>query len=214
MKAGEAAFGRLGAAAVRALGATWRVRYAGTEHVEAARRAGPGPVIFAFWHGRFFPLCPTHRGRKICVLASEHRDGGRVAAIVTRMGYGCVRGSSETGGWRAARRLIRAVRAGSDAAIPVDGPRGPRGVAKAGPALVARATGAPIVPVTTHARPCWTVRSWDRFVVPPPGALVTIRYGEPIVVAGDAGGGVRRATQRLEAVLNRLTGELDARNPQ
>ncbi len=205
MTLSDETFGRLVAPVVTALGATWRVRVAGEEHVRRAREIGPGPVIFAFWHGRFFPLCSTHRARGICVLASEHRDGGRVAAVVGRMGYSSVRGSSETGGWRAARRLIRAVREGADVAIPVDGPRGPRGVAKPGPALVARATGAPIVPVTTDARPRWTVRSWDRFLVPPPLARVHVIYGAPVVVDGEGAEGIRRATERLERALHALT---------
>jgi lysophospholipid acyltransferase (LPLAT)-like uncharacterized protein len=52
--------------------------------------------------------------------------------------------------------------------------------------LIARRTGAPIIPVGAAADRAWFFGSWDRFLVPRPFAHVRIVYGEPLHVARDA----------------------------
>ena len=66
---------RAGHALLLALGATWRVRFTGREHVDAARRLARGPVMYVFTHGLLLPLAYTHRDRNIQIMVSESRDG-------------------------------------------------------------------------------------------------------------------------------------------
>ena len=49
-----------------ALGATYRYRVAGLEHLQAAERLGP--PIHAFWHGRILPGAIYFKRRGIVVI--------------------------------------------------------------------------------------------------------------------------------------------------
>jgi lysophospholipid acyltransferase (LPLAT)-like uncharacterized protein len=198
-----------GAAVIRALGFTWRIRIESTDALERARALAPR-VIFAFWHGRLLPLSFTHRNRRIHVLASEHADGEMLGQTIRRLGFGHVRGSSTRGGTRAILELAEKVRAGFDLGITVDGPRGPRGVVKPGVVEVARQTGAVIVPITSASNRRRVFASWDAFELPAPFARVVVRYGEPVTVAPGADRALVE-TRRLEVerTLTRITEEAD-----
>ena len=43
--------------------------------------------------------------------------------------------------------------------------------------------GAVIVPVHAQADRAWRLDSWDRFLIPKPGARVTVTYGRPFEVS-------------------------------
>ena len=95
-------------------------------------------------HGRIFPATYYWRNRGIVVMTSKNHDGEAIAQCIQRFGYGAARGSSSRGGLRALAEMIRFVRNGRDTAFTIDGPRGPRYVAKQGPVLLALKTGAAI----------------------------------------------------------------------
>jgi len=115
---------RAGAALLRLLASTWRVRPVNDGPLNEARRSGQH-VLFALWHGELLPLLWYQRGRGVAVLISEHRDGEIVAQIAESLGYRTVRGSSSRGASRALLGLARAIEEGHDGAITPDGPRGP-----------------------------------------------------------------------------------------
>jgi lysophospholipid acyltransferase (LPLAT)-like uncharacterized protein len=167
---------RAGAMLVRALAVTWRVREVnGARHRDAL--ASGQRVIYAFWHGELLPLLWHHRGQRIAVVVSEHRDGEIIARIAERFGYATVRGSSSRGASRALIGLMRAVEAGYHGAVTPDGPRGPAHVFAPGAAIAAQRTGAPILPIRVSASRAWRLRSWDRFLIPKDCARVRIVYG-------------------------------------
>jgi lysophospholipid acyltransferase (LPLAT)-like uncharacterized protein len=92
-----------------------------------------------------------------------------------------------------------------------DGPRGPAGVAKPGVIGLARASGAPLVPVGISAAPAKQFGSWDRALLPLPFARVACRYGKPIhVPKKSAGDAFEKLRSEFEATLNRMNRELDA----
>jgi lysophospholipid acyltransferase (LPLAT)-like uncharacterized protein len=64
----------------------------------------------------------------------------------------------------------------------VDGPRGPRGVVKAGLISMARLSGVPIAPVSISVSRAWVLNSWDRFLIPKPFSTVFIHWGTPMPV--------------------------------
>jgi lysophospholipid acyltransferase (LPLAT)-like uncharacterized protein len=199
----------VGAAVIRCLGVTWRIRIEASEKLERARSLSP-QVIFVFWHGRLLPLSYTHRNRHIHVLASEHADGEMLGQTIRRLGFGHVRGSSTRGGARALLELAQKVRSGFDLGVTVDGPRGPKGVVKPGVVEVARQTGAAIVPITTASSRRRIFRSWDAFEMPAPFARVVVRYGDPVTVGEGADrSGVEAKRLEVERVLSRITEEAD-----
>lgn len=171
----------LGAALLRALGATWRIEWRGVD--ECHRRIASGErCIFALWHARLLPLAFTHRGRGIVVLVSRHRDGEIIARIVERLGFVTARGSSTRGGEEGVREMLELARARRLLGITPDGPRGPAERVKPGLVYLASRTGLPVVPVAAGFRSAWVFRSWDRFRVPWPFARVVVAYGEPIAL--------------------------------
>jgi lysophospholipid acyltransferase (LPLAT)-like uncharacterized protein len=198
-----------GAFVIRALGATWRIRVEDEELLVRARTLSPR-VVFAVWHGRMLPFAFTHRDRHVHVLASQHQDGEMLGQTIRRLGFGHVRGSSTRGGIGAILGLVEKVRAGFDAGITVDGPRGPRGVAKAGIVEVARQSGAVIVPITSASDRRRVFASWDAFELPLPFARVVIRYGEPMLLEPDADRAALEARRLdVERELKRITGDAD-----
>jgi lysophospholipid acyltransferase (LPLAT)-like uncharacterized protein len=77
------------------------------------------------------------------------------------------------------------VEEGRSVAFTIDGPRGPRYVAKPGPVLLARNTQEPIVPFYTAVEDGWVLHSWDRFVIPKPFTRVYLRVGRLVMVPLD-----------------------------
>lgn len=83
--------------------------------------------------------------------------------------------------------MARRIREGLDAGFTIDGPRGPRYVAKVGPIILARMTGVPIQVFHIGADRGKTIeRTWDHFLLPGLFARAVIVAGNPIRVPRDA----------------------------
>jgi lysophospholipid acyltransferase (LPLAT)-like uncharacterized protein len=171
--------------AINLIGATLRFRVEGGEHWEEASRGG-GLPIHTFWHDRIFPGAYFFRRRRIVIMTSRSFDGEYIARFIQRFGYGAVRGSSSRGAVGALVELARLVRAGCPAGFSIDGPRGPRHVAKMGAVLLAKRTGQAVLPFGVNAERFWSLGSWDRMQIPKPFSRVTVRFAPPIRVAPDA----------------------------
>ena len=190
---------------IGALGATARFRVEGWEHWEAAWRGGP--PILAFWHEQIFLTTYYFRGRRIVVMTSQSFDGEYIARFIQRFGYGAARGSSTRGGVGALVEMARLVRRGFAAGFTVDGPRGPRRVAKTGALLLAKKTGRPVLPFAVTAARSWRLGSWDRLQIPAPFTRASVRLGAPIGVSADADAGELEARRaELQRALDRLAG--------
>ncbi len=176
----------LGYFAVLLVGRSLRWTIRGRENFEAALGTGK-PPIFTFWHWEIFSATWFWRRRGIVVMTSQNFDGEYIARIIQKHGYGAARGSSSRGATRALKEMIRAMRRGKPTAFTIDGPRGPRHVAKPGSVLLAKATGAPIVCFHIAPRHAYTFRkSWDQFQIPYPFSAVAIFVAPPIMVSRDA----------------------------
>src|SRR4029079_13557427 len=147
-RAEVAAIAGLGYPLIASLGATYRFRVEGLEHLRAAEALGH--PIHAFWHGRILPATIYFRRRGIVVITSENYDGEWIARIITKFGYGTARGSTSRGGSRALLQLVRDVKSNA-VAFTLDGPRGPAEVAQPGAVWLAKATGNPLVPFHAEA---------------------------------------------------------------
>src|SRR5882762_881537 len=171
--------------AIEMIGSTVRFTVDGWENWEAASSNGKLP-IYTFWHNRVFLATYFWRRRRIVVMTSRSFDGEYIARFIQRFGYGAVRGSSTRGATGAVVEMVRLMRAGCPTAFTIDGPKGPRYVAKMGAVLLAKKTGSPILPFTITAKRFWTARkSWDQSQVPKPLTRVRVDIAPPIYVPPD-----------------------------
>lgn len=196
--------GWLGYLAIALLGRSVRWEEEGREHLRAIRAQGAG-AIFTFWHGRIFPATWYWRRRGIVVMTSLNYDGEIIARCIRRHGYGVARGSSSQAGFRALAEMARAIRNGADVAFTVDGPRGPRSVAKQGPVILARKTGAAILCFDIGLSRRIQLNSWDQFQIPLPFSRARVFIAPPIWIDTDADEeGVREGHARMQQVLDDL----------
>jgi lysophospholipid acyltransferase (LPLAT)-like uncharacterized protein len=192
---------------INTIGRTVRFEVEGWENWKKASRDGAVP-IYTFWHNRVFLSTYFWRNRGIVVMTSQSFDGEYIARFIQRFGYGAARGSSTRGATGALVEMIRSMNAGRPAGFTIDGPRGPKYVAKMGAVLLAKKTGHPILPFTVTTRRYWEANSWDRFQVPWPFTKALVMIASPILVPPEAGDTVmaekRDELQRSLDELNRL----------
>ncbi|HVQ38160.1 MAG TPA: lysophospholipid acyltransferase family protein [Pyrinomonadaceae bacterium] len=198
---------------IKLIGRTIRWQIAGWENWEAATRNGQVP-IYTFWHNRVFLATYFWRNRRIVVMTSQSFDGEYIARFIQRFGYGAARGSSTRGAVGAIIEMTRLMRAGCPTAFTIDGPKGPRYVAKMGAVLLAKKTGQPILPFTITPSRFWeSKKSWDRLQVPLPFTRARVDIAAPITVPHDADETVldskRDELQAALAELNRRGARLD-----
>ncbi|HMF56651.1 MAG TPA: lysophospholipid acyltransferase family protein [Pyrinomonadaceae bacterium] len=171
---------------IKLIASTVRFDVEGWENWEEASRDGRIP-IYTFWHNRVFLATYFWQRRRIVVMTSQSFDGEYIARFIQRFGYGAARGSSTRGGTGALVEMVRLMRAGSPTAFTIDGPKGPRYVAKMGAVLLAKKTGNPILPFTIAAEKYWTAKkSWDQFQISRPFTRAHVLIAPPIFVPPDA----------------------------
>lgn len=167
---------------IRCHSLTFRLRVEGEE---GWRRhlAGGGRVIICAWHQQFFSAIrhfKVYADLRPSLMISRSTDGELIAGVAQRTGWHTVRGSSSSGGAPALMEMIERVRETGLGGHVVDGPRGPAGRVKPGLIRLAQGSGAAIVPFYVTADRYWRARSWDRFLIPKPGAHVTLRFADLI----------------------------------
>ena len=193
---------------IKLIGRTIKFEIEGWDNWEAASRDGKIP-IYTFWHNRVFLATYFWRRRGIVVMTSQSFDGEYIARFIQRFGYGAARGSSTRGATGAIVEMVRLMRTGCPTAFTIDGPKGPRYVAKMGAVLIAKKTGNPILPFTITARKSWEAKkSWDGFQTPKPFTRARVDIARPIYVPSDA------TDEVLEAKRDELQRALDQINQQ
>lgn len=163
------------------------------------------PLVLAFWHSCIFPAIYAWRDLQIRVMSSDSFDGEYTGRIIRKFGFVKVRGSSSKGAVRALLGMRREIEQGWTVAFTIDGPRGPRYVAKPGPVVLARATGAPMVAFHIALEKPWVLNTWDKSMIPRPFSKALLRVSTRIGVAQDAGENDRdRFHAELQAALDRV----------
>lgn len=187
-----------------ALYKTCRIEVFGREYEEEFMRKGQ-PVLCALWHFSLF-YCTYHfRHRQGAAMVSASQDGELMARAMQRLGYIAVRGSKTKGGRSAVKEIVNLMKAGHGGGIVADGSQGPARVAQKGALVIARETGAPILPVTHATRGAITFNSWDKTVLSLPYSRLAFFYGEPLFVPLTAHRSeLERYRQELEDRLNAL----------
>ena len=190
---------------IKLIGRTIRWQVEGWENWEAATRDVQVP-IYTFWHNRVFLSTYFWQKRRIVVMTSQSFDGEYIARFIQRFGYGAARGSSTRGAVGAIIEMTRLMRAGLSTAFTIDGPKGPRYVAKMGAVLLAKKTGQPVLPFTITAQRFWEAkRSWDGFQVPLPFSRARVDIAPPIYVSADTNDeGLEAKRDELQATLDEI----------
>lgn len=145
-----------------------------------------GRAIWCFWHRCVIPAAFRFRNSSIAVMTSRSFDGEYIARIIRKLGFGAVRGSSSRGAVGALLGMRRELDLGHPVAFTIDGPRGPRYVAKPGPVLLAKKTGIPICCFYIAPEKTWVLKSWDRMLIPKFFSRAFLYVSSPIWVPADA----------------------------
>src|SRR6266852_2282380 len=171
---------------IRTLGPTLRYEVLGWQHAEQVY-AAKKQCIWAFWHRVIIPVAWWARNREIVVMNTTAFDGQWTRKVIERLGFGTAQGSSSRGGLRGLQVMSQRIAEGYDCAFTIDGPRGPRYVAKVGPVLLARMTGAPIMVFHIGVDRGKTIeKTWDNFLLPGLFARAVVIGAPPIFVPQDA----------------------------
>jgi lysophospholipid acyltransferase (LPLAT)-like uncharacterized protein len=168
------------------LGPTLRFEALGKQQSERVYAAGQR-CIFAFWHRVIIPVTWWARNRGIVVMNTTAFDGQWTRKVIEWLGFGTAQGSSTRGGLRGLAVMAKRLEEGLDCGFTIDGPRGPRYVAKPGPVMLARKSGCPILVFHIGVdRGKTFTNTWDHFLLPAPFARAVILCAPPIYVPTDA----------------------------
>lgn len=146
---------------------------------------GITPCVYAMWHENQFLVHGIPDRSNLNILISNSLDGQIVASVCEQWGFQVCRGSSKRrGSVSGTLKLIEKLKNGENAAIMVDGPRGPLHQVKPGAIVLAREADVPIVPVTWYSPEFTFVKfpSWDKMASPVGLCHILNLYGEPIYI--------------------------------
>lgn len=193
---------------IRTLGPTLRYEVLGWHHAEKVY-AQKRRCIWAFWHRVIIPIVWWYRNHGVVVMNTTAFDGQWTRKVIEWLGFGTAQGSSSRGGLRGLAVMARRIEEGKDCAFTIDGPRGPRYIAKPGPVMLARKTGAPIMVFHIGIDRGRTFENtWDHFLLPMPFSRAAILFAPPIYVPKDASvelmeakhAGMQRELERLRDI--------------
>ena len=166
----------------RLIGSTMKIEGVNFEKVRDLK----GGKIYLGWHGRTFLATHFFRGKGVWTIISHSVDGEIQTGIFRRFGFNVIRGSSSKGGAKAALEAIQLLQDNKTIAFTPDGPRGPMGTVHDGVLMMAKKSGAWIVPAGVSASRRWFAPSWDRYMVPYPFSKGVIVFGEPFKIPENA----------------------------
>lgn len=171
---------------IRTLGPTLRFEVLGWQHADRVH-ASKKQCIWAFWHRVIIPIAWWARNRGIVVMNTTAFDGQWTRKVIEWLGFGTAQGSSSRGGLRGLAVMSRRLAEGLDCGFTIDGPRGPRYIAKPGPVMLARKTGCPVLVFHIGIDRGKTFeKTWDHFLLPKPFARAIFLVAPPIHVPADA----------------------------
>ena len=171
---------------IRLLGPTLRYEVMGWQHAERVY-ASKKQIIWAFWHRVIIPIVWWYRNHGVVIMNTTAFDGQWTRKVIEWLGFSTAQGSSSRGGLRGLAVMAKRLGEGADCGFTIDGPRGPRYVAKPGPVILARKTGCPVMVFHIGVdRGVTFEKTWDHFLLPKPFARAVILFAPPIYVPPDA----------------------------
>ena len=164
------------------------------------------PVIYSFWHRAVFASAWLWRKTGIAVMVSRSFDGEYIARTIEKLGFVAVRGSSSRGGAKALLGLRSQLERGIPVVFTIDGPRGPKYVAKPGPVLLSRASALPMAAFSVALSDAWVLNTWDELMIPKPFSKALVRASAKMRVPAEADDAqIAEFHRQLQAALERVT---------
>ena len=199
-------------AVIRILGPTIRFEVLGGQNAGRDYRPDQPPNVYAFWHQGIITGTWYFRNRNAVLMNTTNFDGQWTRRVIERFGFQTAQGSSTRGGLRGLAVMAQRLEDGVDAAFTIDGPRGPRYIAKPGPVMLARRSGRPIILFHIGLERAWTLKkTWDLFQIPKPFTRAVLVIAPPLAVAEDASREmVEQKHQEMQKTLERLRDVADA----
>ncbi|HDP35928.1 MAG TPA: DUF374 domain-containing protein [Candidatus Hydrogenedentes bacterium] len=177
-------------------------------HDETLRRHGRCHVVI--WHESMAMAGCYNRGTDYLTLTSHSYDGEFAARVIKRWRIHAARGSSSRGGSEALKALAEAAKTVPVTGFTLDGPKGPRRVAKSGIGVLAARTQLPIVPNAYAVSSAWRLNSWDKFPIQKPFARIICAYAPAIPPPPDDSPEAVEATRSaVEKSLNDLHAQIE-----
>ena len=198
------------AAMMRLLLCTCPVEMRGEEHVDRVL-ARHGHTLMAIWHESMLTACWVARSRNYHTLTSHSFDGEMAARVLRHFQIKAVRGSSSKGGGEGLRQLQLAAQQVEWVGFTLDGPRGPRRIAKPGIGVLAARTQLPVIPLAIVPLRAKRLHSWDHLPVPYPFSRIISAFGAPVPPpASDSAEDVEQTRLAVERGLNSLHEAIEA----
>ena len=188
--------------AIRILGPT--IRFSVSWEEGSPKSLAERPFVYSFWHNCMIPAMYWCRDLQVRVMSSDSFDGEYTGRIMQKFGFVKVRGSSSKGAVRALLGMRRELEHGWTAAFTIDGPKGPRYVAKPGPVVLSRSTGAPMVVFHIALDRAWVLKTWDGCMIPKPFCRALMRVSRAIPVPPNGKGDDEQYQAELQAALDRV----------
>ena len=147
-------------------------------------------------------------------MVSRSFDGEYIARTIEKLGFVALRGSSSRGGAKALLGLRSQLEQGNLVVFTIDGPRGPKYVAKPGPVLLSRASAVPMAAFYVALSDAWILNTWDALMIPKPFSKALVRLSAKVQVPAEAADSENLQTtdeqmaefhQQLQAALERVT---------
>lgn len=162
------------------------------------------------WHESMAMAGCYNRGTDYLTLTSYSYDGEFAAQVIKRWRIHAARGSSSRGGSEALKELVEAAKTVPVTGFTLDGPKGPRRVAKPGIGILAARTQLPIVPNAYAVSRAWRLNSWDRLPIQKPFSRIICAYAPPIPPPpNESPEEVEKTRLAVETSLNNLHAEIE-----
>lgn len=173
------------------------------------RAEAGGHFLTGLWHETLALVACRFRGTGYHTLTSYSFDGELATRAVNQFGLHAVRGSSSRGGVKALAQLALATESVRMVGLTLDGPRGPRRIAKPGMAYLAVRTQLPVIVVAACAHPSWRLNSWDQFQIPKPFGRIRFAFSE-LMTPPETTNEVEPFRVQMESTLNDLHEKIEA----
>ena len=153
--------------------------------------AKKGGAILMLWHNKLFLIGPSILKAapelSYCAFISNSKDGDIAAEYTTSYSIGTTVRVPHDSKNQALKMLITRLKLKRDVAIITpDGPRGPRYEVKPGTAIVAKQTGAGIIPFSWTSSAFFELNTWDKMQIPKPFSTIIATFNEPIYLSEDS----------------------------
>jgi lysophospholipid acyltransferase (LPLAT)-like uncharacterized protein len=192
--------------AISLIGSTLRYSISWEELPSSPDATYEKPVIYSFWHRTVFAGAWLWRKAGAAVMVSRSFDGEYIARTIEKLGFVAVRGSSSRGGASALLGLKGQLERGIPVVFTIDGPRGPKYVAKLGPVLLSRASALPMAAFYVALSDAWVLKTWDELMIPKPFSKALVRFSAKVQVPADADDArMTEFHRQLQAALERVT---------